>query len=154
MAAQWLLFYAMIGANFGGGGYALVRGHAAHRWASAVFVGGIALQLTLLQIAAAQGASRVSVAVTTDTIANSVMCLGFLSIAICYERGRWVIGLLLLQAAQLCLDGFVFDDDPMTTRLEFPAAANVITILEMTWLGAAVWWARRRDAPLAATAVA
>ena len=144
MAAQWVLFYAMVAANLGGGGYALVRGQAVHRWAVAVFTGGVVVQLALCQLASFVGLSRLDTAVTIDMIDNGAMCSGFLAVALFYERANWVIVLMMLQAMQLGLDGFAFQNDRASTQLEFPEAANLINILEMMALGVATSLRRTR----------
>ena len=145
MAAQWFLFYAMVAANLGGGGYALIRGRAVHRWVASVFILGVGIQVACWQLFIACGVSRPDAIVTIDMISNVVMCAGFLALALCYGKADWILAVMMLQAAQLSLDGFVFETNRLQTRLEFPDVANVLTILELSALAAAT--ALRRGLP-------
>ena len=140
---QWVMFAVMAAANLAGAAYALARGNAAHRWATALIAAGVAVQCLLLQIALAQGASRASVAVMIDAVDSYLLALGFLSIAICFHDAGWAFVLLALQIAQLGVDAVIFNDDPWVTRLDFPDAANVLSVLAVMWLSLAVWRGRR-----------
>ena len=135
MAAQWFLFYAMVATNLTGGGGALLWGRAVHRWIAAVFVLGIGVQVLCWRLAVACGISRPDAMVTIDMIDNVVMCAGFLILAMRYDRADWILLIMVLQATQLGFDGFVFQDDRDRTRFEFPDAANMLNIAEMTVLG-------------------
>ena len=123
------------------GGYILVRGAASQRWTVALIAGGLLLQQLMVLSAERAGLDIRGCAVTVDLLTNGMICAGFLALALRYRRENWLLAAMGLQAAELLLDSFVFQDEHMVNHLAFPDVANGLALMTLVVLA----WATARS---------
>ncbi len=154
MSASWLLYYAMLAAHIVGGGYAMIFGRNLHRVAVGVVVVGVVLQFALCALASTLGHSIDSVCVVIDMVDNGVMCSAFLGMALLNPKASWLLVIILLQAAELALDGLVFGSEPAPLRSGFADAANALNILVLVVIAVAAALRRGRESATPSTSPA
>lgn len=144
MSAAWLLYYAMLAAHIVGGGYALVRGRAAHRAAVLIIFAGVALQLSLCALSGRLGYALPSVCVVIDMIDNAAMCSAFLYMAPKMRQEIWLLALILLQSAELAIDGLVFGAQTHAPYARFADVSNTLNIFMLLTIASAAALSRRK----------
>ncbi|MGC1304663.1 MAG: hypothetical protein WA840_20015 [Caulobacteraceae bacterium] len=120
-------FWAIVGAHVTVGVLALAFGKSPERLAAAVMLYGLLLQRAIIFTLRAQGIRPSYYAATIDIAVNFFISTSFLGIALRFPNA-WLIAALLIQSAELALNGLFLEDDAGREVLVVaPHAYNVLS---------------------------